>query len=158
MNLKELLEEYKGSIKFGPTYYKIYELEPAKYKEEMLSAGEQGYGSKITGRFIGNDPTGATIPSIRFIAVGSTKQVYVFSEDLLHNEVSNKLRIDIASKDGTLKQLMYGYAYYITSGKKWKFNGFSYMINKNGVRITGNTKTKWDKSEWDFLNKYIPLT
>lgn len=150
---KSLGESYVKMIRSqgstsNPVKYLVFKLDPATAKNEMLEAGTQGADAK--------NPYSA---SIRFVADGSTKSVYVFSDDLTHDDVLYELGLNKGRPDGSLKQMMLGYASYDKKVGKWQFDGYSWMANKagnSGYRMN-HIRDLYNRDDWKFLNKYIPL-
>jgi predicted cupin superfamily sugar epimerase len=153
MKLRDLSEEYRTAIKDDEgNYIRVYELDPDKYKKEMLEAGKE------TTRDRGKNEYHEVAPSIRFVADGSTKSVYVFSDEVTHSDAMDALHISIYNTDGSYKQMMMGYASYNDHTREWIFGGFSWMSDKEGRGSYYNQgKSAYNKNEWLFLNKYIPL-
>jgi hypothetical protein len=153
---KPLGESYAGMIKMigaksYPEKFMVFKLNSGTAASEMLEAGKQGgVFSPAT-----HNPS---IPSIRFIADGSTNSVYVFSDELVHEDVMRKLNLTVQKPNGDLKQMMLGYAYYNKDAKKWEFQGYSWISNKagEGARRLEHKKL-YNKKEWGFLNRFIPL-
>lgn len=73
MKLKELLEEFKDSFKFGPKYIEVF-INPSK--KEMSDASGKIAGSTF----------------VRFIAT-TDKKFYVFDPIILHHEMAESLKI-----------------------------------------------------------------
>lgn len=118
MNLQQLLEEIVTSYKnWDGKWYPIYLLTPQHAKEDM----EKAIGKKDFLRFIAtNEPR---------------KEVYVFSDEILHHIAFSKLSInELHSITGIVKW----------TNNKWKLFELSTFYGK--------------KKDWAWLNQYFEFS